>query len=177
MKSMKAICAIAMLCAGIPAVAHAGEFESLTGLEFGAGYFGEDPHRGGVLLTERFRYLPEIPLTLEINSYLPYGLGASLLLDVYRGQNLRLHGNLGVFKPFSADLNISRTDISRSCDMTVGAGLEWRDDKSGMSILFDWRAYLPNPTDVPLRYGNFSGQIYVDALKGGQIWLGIGWPL
>lgn|GEM_PF-2808894 len=126
---------------------------------------------GGAFLAARVRYIPNVPFALEANLYAPYGLGLGLLLDVYRGEELRVHAfDLGVFGnlPWA---KVNHPKIDRLFDLTIGCGIEWKI--SGRHIIsVDWRAFLADPTSVPLYYGNYALSIYKDALIGGQLWLG-----
>jgi len=126
---------------------------------------------GGLFLAARLRYLPSTPFALEVNLYAPYGFGLGWLLDVYRSDRLRIHAfDLGVFEnmPWA---KVSHSEVDRFFDVTLGCGVEW--NVTGRHILsLDWRAFLPDPTKVPFRYGNYSVPFYLDALAGGQIWLG-----
>lgn len=172
MGQIKAIAVLAIL-AGAFTTAHAAKPEFQVGGGIGGGFPGDDTHRMGLFLTGRFRLLPEVPVALEVSAYLPYGVGAGLVLDVYRGHGLRIHlPDLGVFIPFDPSLRIMHPEVPRGWDGTVGAGVEWREPKSGIVLTLDWRAYLPDPTTVPFYYGGFAKKFYVDGLIGGQLWFG-----
>lgn len=155
--------------------ADAVEFEAQTACGLGGNPFG-DQMRLGLFCTERLRLLPVTPVALEFSAYLPYGVGAGLTFDLFRSQHLRVHfGDLGVFLPFAPELRIAHPEVPRVWDLTVGAGVEWLVTENGPILQLDWRAFLPDPTTVPFYYGGFSERFYLDALKGGQIWLGVAW--
>ncbi len=137
-------------------------------LAAGGGYPAKS---GGVLLAARLRYLPNTPFALEFNLYAPYGFGLAFLLDVYRNDRVRIHAfDLGFFENIPW-LRVNNPQVDRFFDLTLGAGIEW--NVYGRHIVsLDWRAFLPDPTKVPFRYGNYTVPIYRDAIAGGQIWLG-----
>ena len=156
----------------LSATAHAAKPELQIGGGLGGG-LGRDTHRIGILCFGRFRLLPEVPVAVEVSAYLPFGAGAGLVLDVYRNEYLRVHFlDLGVFVPFDASLRVMHPEVRRGWDFTVGAGIEWFDRANGIAITLDWRAFLPDPTTVPFHYGGFAKKFYIDALIGGQLWVG-----
>ncbi len=172
------ILGIAVLCLlALPAKAAAEKrgFEGMFGVGIGAGPGAAENAFVSYPLTLRLRYLPQTPFGLELNLLVPNGAGANLLLDVYRGERLRVHAfDLGIFKPFSQELAVVRTDVKRDFDITLGIGLEY-DFALGGTLAVDWRVFLPDPTRIPFYYGAYAMNIYRDALIGSQLWISCGW--
>ena len=141
----------------------------LTGI-FGVGF--STNVRSGIPLMLRLRYLEGVPFVLEANFLVPYGGGAGLLLDVYRGEKLRVHAfDVGIFVPLAAPLRLTRPDIDRRFDLWTGLGIEWnyrRDE----TVSVDWRVFCADPSSIPYYYGAFTKPIYLDALKESQLWIG-----
>jgi hypothetical protein len=108
---------------------------------------------------------------IEINA-IPLGgrgIGASLIIDLLRFENFRIHADLGAF--WNLGEPVSVISIKRAYDLTVGGGLELKvSERLGVSV--DWRAYLPEPGAF-LRYGDLAIPAYKNALKGGQACLGV----
>ena len=141
----------------------------LTGI-FAVG--GSVNARIGYPLMLRLRYLNGIPFALEANVFVPYGGGAGVLLDVYRGEHLRVHAfDLGIFAPIIPQFRLTRPDVDRKFDIWTGLGLEW-NYRRNETVAVDWRVYLADPTRIPFYYGSFCKPIYLDALKESQLWIG-----
>ncbi|MFH1047596.1 MAG: hypothetical protein V1738_04805 [Patescibacteria group bacterium] len=137
----------------------------------GGGY----PDHGGMLLVGRLRRLPETPLGLEFGFYAPWGVGANLLIDVYRTERWRVHLlDPGVFYVWEPRLNIVRTDVRRAVDITFGAGVEWQFAPQWW-VTLDCRMYFPEPIRTIGWYGDFARRIYAASAAGVQTWLGIGY--
>lgn len=132
----------------------------------------------------RFGWLNRTPVALEFSVFAGYPVGAgvnpSLVFYFFHNDYLRLHMNLGVAisaEPFTSP------EVRRAWDMTIGTGVELDlppdiliQPLKGLPFMLslEYRAFLPNPTTVWLRYGDFARAIYRDALLGGQLWLGVG---
>ncbi len=137
----------------------------------GGGY----PNRGGLLMVARLRRIPETPLGLEFGFYAPWGVGANLLLDVYRSDRVRVHLlDPGVFYSWDQELRIVRPDVERAVDITFGLGVEWQfADRWWLTV--DCRMFLPEPTKTIGWYGDFARRIYANAAAGVQTWVGVGY--
>ncbi len=124
-----------------------------------------------VRLAQRFRFPLNSPLGLELNFVVPIGLGVNVLCDVYRSDRVRVHlGDPGVHWNMVQPVSVGR--VGRTWDLTLGGGLDVRlTDRLWLTL--DWRAYLPDPTSVIGRYGDWARPIYKEAALGGQLWLGI----
>jgi len=128
--------------------------------------------RNGIPLSLRLRWLDGLPFALEANVHVPYGVGAGLLLDVYRGEHLRVHAfDVGIFVPIAPQLRLTRPDIDRDFDLWTGLGIEWNYRRSE-TVAVDWRVFIADPSRVPYYYGAFCKPIYLDALKESQLWIG-----
>jgi hypothetical protein len=138
----------------------------------GGGFTGS----GTLLVGVRTRFLRYAPLGLEAGAIVGYpviaGCGFSGLLYLVSVKSFRLHVNMGatVFaKPLTSP------EVSRAYDLTIGTGVEldlplW---KLPLTATLDYRAFLPDPTKVPLYFGDFAAAIYREAFFGGAIWLGL----
>lgn len=136
---------------------------------------GGHPDRLGVFLAARLRRVPETPLGIEVGLFVPWGVGANLLIDVFRNDRLRVTLlNPGVFYSWTPELRVTRPDVERSVDITVGVGLEWRLAPR-LWLTFDSRFFFGEPVGVVGHYGDFARRIYVDMAKGVQTWIGIGY--
>jgi hypothetical protein len=115
-------------------------------------------------------------LTLEISAVLPCGAGANLLFDAYHTDAFRLHIlDPGIFYNTN-DTALKRSAVSvdrlsRRWDMTfgLGAGLQI---KSKVWLTADWRVFIPDPVLLS-RLGALSRPYIDEALKGGNLWLGM----
>ncbi|MEA3248894.1 MAG: hypothetical protein U9Q03_00880 [Patescibacteria group bacterium] len=137
----------------------------------GGGY----PGRGGLLLTARLRRTPELAVGLEVGFYAPWGVGANLLIDVYRTERLRVHlFDPGVFYAWNPQLRIVRPDVERDFDITLGLGVEWQfSDRWWLTV--DHRFFFANPVRVIGYYGDFARRIYTESAMGVQTWIGVGY--
>ncbi len=137
----------------------------------GGGY----PDRGGLLMVARLRRVPETPFALEVGFYAPWGVGANLLIDVYRNDRFRVHLiDPGVFYAWDPDFRISRPDVERSYDITLGAGVEWQfADRWWLTV--DCRMYFPDLIRTIGWYGDFARRIYANSAAGVQTWVGVGY--
>jgi len=149
------------------------EFMGLAGISAAPG--AADHGKIGYPLLFRLRRLPEIPFGLQVGLLVPNGATASVFIDAYRGERLRLHIlDLGVFVPFSRDLRTVRPEIDRDLDLTAGLGVEY-DFLLGGTLAIDWVVHLPNPLAIPYYYGEYALPIYRDSLIGSQLWISCGW--
>jgi hypothetical protein len=137
----------------------------------GGGY----PDHGGLLLVGRLRRMPETFLGLEFGFYAPWGVGANLLLDVFRNDRLRVHLlDPGVFYAWDDSFRIVRPDVERAVDITFGAGVEWQF-ASRWWLTVDCRMFFPEPIRTIGWYGDFARRIYAQSAAGVQTWIGVGY--
>jgi hypothetical protein len=121
----------------------------------------------------RLRFPRYTPFGLELNVVPGYGAGANLITDALRVGCFRWHLlDIGLFRNFWKPVSVSR--VNRQWDVTFGTGLEARLWHRAYLTL-DWRVFMPNPYRVLTDYGDFSRLVYIEALKGGQAWLGVAW--
>ena len=163
-----------------PAKFRPSGFEASSVGEAGCSWFEiVDPTEGsttktcGVHLAVRARH-SRTPFGIEAGMILPHGLGATLILDVYRGDRFRIHAfDVGAFVPvFGRALSVTR--IERSWDLTIGAGAEILV-RPRVAVTVDWRIFLPNPSEILPIYGDFARLLYDEAGHGGQLWIGVAW--
>lgn len=164
-------------CLSFPAISRAEDAPEIRGVELmcvgalGGGY----PDRGGLLMTARLRRVPETQFALEVGFYAPWGVGVNLLVDVFRNDRLRVHLiDPGVFYAWEPGLRVSRPDVEREFDITLGLGVEW-NFTGRWWLTVDSRFYLPDPIRVIGYYGDFARRIYSDAARGVQTWIGVGY--
>jgi hypothetical protein len=150
------------------------EIEAIELTLFGAAGGGY-PNRAGVLSAVRLRRVPETPFALEVGLYIPWGIGANLLIDIFRNDHWRIHFfDPGVFYAWQPDLRVIRPDVGRAVDITLGAGLEWQfTDRLWLTVDFRW--FFPEPKRVISHYGDFSRIIYTQCAAGVQTWVGLGY--
>lgn len=123
----------------------------------------------------RFTYLDRLAFGLEVGFIMPYGFGTNLLIYVYRDNRIALH----IFDPgifWSVGPEISAPYLPRAFDITVGAGIEIRINEF-LSIIADWRVFFPDPFRVVPDYADFGIRAYLDAVKGGELWVGVSFTL
>lgn len=138
----------------------------------GGGFTGS----GTLLVGVRTRFLRYAPLGLEAGAIVGYpvivGCGFSGLLYLVSVKTFRLHVNMGatVFAK-----HLTSPEVPRAYDLTIGTGVEWDLPLRNLPLTatLDYRAFLPDPTKVPLYFGDFAAAIYREALFGGAIWLGL----
>lgn len=114
--------------------------------------------------------LPEYtPLALEVSAVIPNGFGLNLLTDVFKTEWVRIHlFDIGIF--WNAFQPVSVQRYKRDLDLTFGAGIDVHI-KGAWSVSADWRMFLPNPITVLPKYADFAVPIYIEAARGGQLWL------
>lgn len=133
---------------------------------------GSCPGRKGALLAVRLRR-PETLLALEVSVYVPWGVGANVLLDVYRNERLRVHLiDPGVFRSWGSSSRIVRPDVGRAIDLTLGLGVEWQFADRWWFTL-DCRFFFPDLMRVIGYYGDYARRIYAQAAEEVQTWAGI----
>lgn len=170
------LCAVAVslpatVCAEESEVTEVEAVDIMVVTGIGGGY----PGRAGLLTVGRLRRIPEIPLGLEVGFYSPWGVGANLLLDIYRSENLRIHLlDLGFFYAWHPEMRIVRADVERKLDITLGLGIEWQFSNRWW-LTVDMRMYFPNPVRIIGWYGDFARRIYARSAEGVQTWIGIGY--
>jgi len=130
----------------LPAAARADsdglEFE-LT-LEPGAGMDGGPTKwMGGLLIGGRLRFHPKVPIGLQAETYLPWGAGGGLLIDIYRDPVLRLHVDVGAFGFWGAAGRLAGK-IGLAWGGTIGLGFELTFGDG--ALLLDARSFLPEPS-------------------------------
>ncbi len=183
---MRSIVIVAALCAAVvfprSASADMPVELSIGGSAGGAAIELIDPTEGSTTRTwslnvhGRLRRPGNTPLGLELAVHVPHGASMTVLIDLVRVKNLgSAHLAVGIFRPIM-DQHLSVEKIDRSGDLVLGWGLEARVYKSCEGTV-DWRVFLADPTTVPRMYGDFVRPIYDEAMKGGQVWLGIQCPL
>lgn len=182
---MRSIAIVAALCAAVvfPRSASAdSSVEISAGGSFGGAAIElADPSDGSTTRTwsvnasGRVRRPENTPFGLEVALHVPHGVSATVLLDIARVKRLgSAHLAVGVFRPID-QAHMSVTKLDRSWDLVLGWGLEARVYKKWEATL-DWRVFLPDPSTVPRTYGDFSRPFYDEALRGGQLWLGMQRP-
>jgi opacity protein-like surface antigen len=137
------------------------------------GYWRQTTAPFTVRLAGQMRLQQYTPLALEISAVIPYGIGANLLTDVIQTDRVRVHlFDIGIF--WNAYMPVSVSRIKRDFDLTLGAGIDVRV-KDSWSLSLDYRMFLPNPVTVLPAYADFALPIYTEALRGGQLWLSVGY--
>lgn len=116
---------------------------------------------------------PRTPFGFEQTLILPHGTMSAMLLDAWRADRWRAHLDLGAFIPIGGR-HMSAISVERSWDVVLGLGAEALVYKR-LSVTVDWRVFLPDPTTIPQRYGDFVRPVYKEAQRGGQLWLGANW--
>ena len=111
-----------------------------------------------------------MPLGLEATVMVPTQAGISLLADLLIIKDFRWSINAGILSANRNPMSVSR--VERKWDLTAGTEFSYRIHEK-VRITLDWRTFLPNPSEVWTNYATFSEPIFEEALKGGQIWLGI----
>jgi len=120
---------------------------------------------------QRLRFPAYTSVGLEAGIVLPSGVGASAFLDVFRTKNLRVPIiDIGIFKPLTFPASVTR--IPRSWDATFGVGGEFRIGYASW-VTVNWRVFLPDPNMLFRYYGDFARPVVEEALKGGQLWVGV----
>lgn len=123
-----------------------------------------------VRLGQAFRIPRWAPLGLEIDLVLPTQIDASLLLDAIRIGRFRLTVNLGISRHAGDPISVQR--VERKYDITAGAQASVLIF-SKVRFTLDYRAFIPDPWYVCEYYGTFARPVLNEAVKGGQVWLGI----
>lgn len=127
----------------------------------------------------RLEYPAATPLSVEAFVLVPYGVGVSMGVTGLKIKDFRLRlFDLGIFwgrEPTNAW-------VPHSWSIMLGAGLEWEiiSNHRGsvwpcVALTADYRAFLPDPSRVLPRYGDFGKEIYLSALREGQWILGLAW--
>jgi len=124
-----------------------------------------------VPLLQRIRFPAYSSFGVEVGFVFPSGVGASMLLDVFRTKNLRFPViDIGVFKPLAIPVSVAR--MPRSWDATFGIGGEYRvSEKAWLTV--NWRVFKPDPNKLDREYGDFALPILEEVWKGGQLWVGL----
>lgn len=125
-------------------------------------------------LAQRFRLPRYTTIGLELNMTLPHTFGAGLLLEAVHTRHFRLHlPELGVVWYPGEPMSVSR--IHREYDVYLGLGFDLRFWK-GPRLAVEWRAFLPEPVGTITKMADFARPVYEEALKGGQLWIGVALP-
>jgi hypothetical protein len=138
--------ALALCVLAFPAAARADsdglEFE--VALEPGAGMDGGPTQWiGGLLVGGRLRFHPRIPLGIEAETYLPWGAGGGLILDIYRHSVARLHADIGAFGFWGAAGRLAgKPGLAWGGKLGLGLEISFGDN----ALLLDTRAFLPDPS-------------------------------
>ncbi len=125
-------------------------------------------------LAGRLRAPDYTSLGLEANAVLPFGIGLNGFIDVTHLKKMRAHFSFGIFMNLVESVSV--TQVDRLLDITAGLGVEIQMTKK-TRLTVDWRTFLPWPWDTIPRYGDFCRPFYEEAVKGGQLWIGVaqGW--
>lgn len=168
---------ISIVSAAVPArvFAHNGHYEN-AGWSAVAGV-GSDIS-GHISLTPslRFQYPRVSSLGVELFAMMPYGLGANLHIAGIHTERFSLRLlDLGFFYGREPGNRWVEHDWS----LVLGAGMEYRFLLHGegaryAQLILDYRAFLPDPGSVLMFYGDFGREIYLGALRNGQIIFGGG---
>lgn len=85
---------------------------------------GTDGRTGVIPVLFRLSH-ERVMLGLELNTMIPYGIGANLLMYVYNGHRVSVHIlDPGIFYSWADGLEISAPTMPRAFDITAGAGAE-----------------------------------------------------
>ena len=100
-----------------------------------------------------------------------YGLGIGLTFDVLKLKYLWIHADAGIL----ADIKpVTVNYVDRKWDEYLGGGIDL--PMSGHWCLkFATRVFVPDPTTVPLRYGDWSDRAYRGAWSEFYILTGLGY--
>lgn len=132
---------------------------------------GTDMATGSVPAFFRFSH-ERVFIGLETSIVFPYGFGANFLMYVYNGPRVGVHIlDPGIFYSWG-EKEISAPEMPRAFDITAGAGVEVHIN-DWLAVTVDWRVFLPNPFRVMPDYADYGLRAFGEALKGGQLWLGI----
>jgi hypothetical protein len=143
-------------------------------LALGGGNYGGPHFFQGIWSSLRLRYLRHIPFALEAGVLFPEGAVFSLMTDVWRDRLWRIHfPDFGVLYLIGEPKGFVRPDVRRRWDFVLGSGAEWQFHPRWW-LTFDCRFYLPDPTEVPFRYGGFTLPVYQDSAKSVQFLIGLG---
>lgn len=124
----------------------------------------------------RFQYPRAVSLGLELFAMMPYGFGANLHIAGLHTERLSLRFlDLGFFYGREP----TNRWVEHDWSLVLGAGMEYRfilqDHHARYAqIILDYRAFLPDPGSVLMFYGDFGREIYLGALRNGQIIFGVG---
>ena len=124
----------------------------------------------------RFQYPRVTSLGLELFAIMPYGYGANLHVAGIHTERLSLRFiDIGFFYGREP----TNRWVEHEWSLVLGAGLEYRFFLRGngaryAQLILDYRAFLPDPGSVLMFYGDFGRDIYLGALRNGQIILGGG---
>jgi len=126
-----------------------------------------------VSFAQRVRFPKYSGLGLEAGIVLPSGAGANLLIDAVHTEDFRLHlVDPGILWNFRPDWGVSVSELPREWDLTFGLGADLRLHK-GLWATADWRVFMPDPVKLTNDYAYLGRPYALDALKGGQAWLGL----
>lgn len=128
-------------------------------------------------ITSRLQYPKYTPLALEMFLLMPYGIGADIQITGFTsGRFTARFIDLGVF----AGRDPVNSWVAYNWSIVVGSGVEYRFpspfDRQSINFVscsLIYRVFLPEPSSVLTRYGDFGKSIYLNALRGGQIIFGV----
>jgi hypothetical protein len=130
-------------------------------------------------IAQRFRSPGYSGLGMELSVVLPCGAGANILFDAYHTERFRLHLlDPGVFyNTNNSAMNHSQVSVDRLArrwDMTFGLGADIlvRED-DGVWLTGDVRVFMPDPILLSDSFGGLARPYVDEALKGGNLWLGL----
>ncbi len=143
-----------------------------TTATFRVGMGADTQGRGAFLAALRVQNLQITPILLEAFMIAPYGVGVDLQVMGLTLPRFRLRFfDLGIFWGKEA----TNDWVPHSWSIMLGGGLEYDitfcirgRQVSGWAFTFDYRAFLPDPSTVLPRYGDFGKEIYLSSLREGQ---------
>jgi hypothetical protein len=146
---------------------HHGGFDATFTAAVGV---GTDGRTGGIPAFFRFSHERSF-VGLEASFVAPYGVGANLLFYVYNGPRISVHIiDPGVFYSWGSE--ISAPSMPREFDISAGLGAEVHIN-SWLAVTLDWRVFLPDPFHIIPAYADYGLRSFGEAVKGGELWLGI----
>lgn len=123
-------------------------------------------------------YSAVTPLRAEVFILVPYGVGINIGIVGLKIKDFRARlFDLGIFWGREP----TNDWVPHSWSIMLGTGLEWeiisnhRSQWPCAALTLDYRSFLPDPSRVLPRYGDFGKEIYLSALREGQWILGVSW--
>lgn len=171
------VTAILVLLIAIPAASFAKDRNyGRAGWSYIVGAGSDAVGRVSLINALRFQYPRITSLGLEVFVMMPYGFGANLQVAGFHTERVSLRlMDLGFFYGREP----TNRWVEHEWSLILGAGMEYRFFLRGpgaryAQLTLDYRAFLPDPGSVLMFYGDFGRDIYLGALRHGQIILGGG---